>query len=235
MLLKCQFHTHAAGDPVDQVAHSPKDLIGKATREGYDVLAITCHRKIIFNRELERHARKRGIILLKSVEFEINHAHILGINVDEEIYRVSSFEELAEYRDSHPDCLIIAAHPFFPGRTCLHENLIKHLQLFDAVENSFCYTKFINPNKKIYTLNKPIVATSDCHILKYLSLGFTYVKAKKDSASIIRAVKVGKVRAIHKPLKTFQLCVLVLQMFWLRLRGRAKTPILNPVLVPNSK
>ncbi len=234
-MLKCQFHAHASGDPVDSIAHSPKELIRKAAREGYEVLAITCHRKIIFNRDMERYARKRGIIFLKSVEFEIKKMHILGINVNEDIYRVSSFAELAEYKTSHPDCMIIAAHPFFPGRSCLGKNLLKHLELFDAVENSFCYTKRINFNKKIHTLNKPIVATSDCHILKHLSLGYTFVEAKKDTTSIIRAVKAGKVKAIHKPLKIFHLCILILKTFWLGLRGRAKTPILIPVLLPNSK
>ncbi len=234
-MLKCQFHTHAAGDPIDFIAHSPTDLIRKAAREGYDVLAITCHRKIVFSRSIERYAKRKGVILLKSVEFEINHMHILGINVDEDIYRVSSFEELAEYRTSHPDCLIIAAHPFFPGRVCLGKNLIKHIHLFDAVENSFCYTKLINFNKRIFALKKPVVATSDCHILEHLNLGHTLVEAKKNPTSIIRAVKAGKVQAIHKPLKFSQLFTIVIQMFLLGLRGKLKNPILNPVLLPNSK
>lgn len=201
-MLKCQFHCHAQGDPIDSINYSPKKLIDEAAKLNFDVLCITCHRKILFTEELKKYAATKNILLIRSIEFEINKKHILGINIDEEILKVDSFAKLKVYRKNHPQSLIIAAHPFFPGKTCLHEDLINNIDLFDAIENSFAYTHLTNFNKKAITTahkyNKPLVATADCHILSYLNIGYTLVDSEKNIPAVINAIKKDQIKIFTK-------------------------------------
>ncbi|MBI4975476.1 PHP domain-containing protein [Candidatus Peregrinibacteria bacterium] len=215
-LLKCQFHTHAKGDGLEQIKHSPKELIDHAAKLKYDVLSITSHRKVIFNKELKKYAKKKGILLISGIEFEINKKHILGINMDKEIEKIKTFDELRIYKKHHPECLIIAPHPFFPGSCTLKKDLINNIEVFDAIENSFCYTKFKNYNKKAISLakrwRKPIIATSDCHILEYLDLGYTLVKSKKEKDGIIEAIKKNKIKTVSAAINPFKLGKIYVRM-----------------------
>lgn len=221
-MLKCQFHTHCHGDPVDNIKHTAKELIDEAARLKYDVLCITCHRKLFFSKKLQKYAKKKDILLIPGIEFEINKKHILGINVDQKITEVDSFECLAEYKKSHPDCLIIAPHPFFPTSYCLKNDLIKNIRLFDAIEISWAYTKTKNYNKKAIELakqwKKPLVATADCHILKYLDIGYTMVESTKNTSSIFKAIRSGKIQIFSKPTSYFKITHFMVQMSWLNLR-----------------
>lgn len=207
-MLKCQLHTHVKGDPVDHILHSASELIDKAASFGYDVLAITCHRKIIFDKSLCDYAQKKNILLIPGIEFEIRQKHILGINIEEEIYQVNSFEKLRDYKKSHPDSLIIAAHPFFPGPS-LKKYLIENIDCFDAIEYSWAYTKLINFNKKAEKTakkyNKPLLATSDCHLLKYLDLAYCEINAPKDKKLIIETIKNGKLENYSRPTTTLRI------------------------------
>lgn len=202
MLIKCQLHTHVNGDPVDNISHSAAELIDRAALFNYHVLAITCHRKIVFNKDLFDYAKNKNILLIPGIEFEIQQKHILGINVNEEIYKVDSFEKLREYRKTHPDCLIIAAHPFFPGPS-LGKKLIDNIDCFDAIEYSWAYTKLINFNKKAERIakkyNKPLIATADCHLLEYLNIAYFQIHAAQDKNSVIEAIKNGKLKNYSNP------------------------------------
>lgn len=203
-MLKCQFHSHAYGDPVDNISYSPKALIDEAAKLKYDVLSITCHRKILHTKNLETYARKKGILLIPGIEFEIGKKHILCINAHEDIYKVQNFENLKEYREKHPECLIIAAHPYFPGPG-LKRKLEQNLELFDAIEISWAYTKHIDFNKKIYKLNKPLIATADCHILKNLNTGYCLIDSPKDISRIFKAIKSAQIQNHHSPSSIFKI------------------------------
>lgn len=203
-MLKCQFHSHAYGDPVDHISYSPKALIDEAAKLKYDVLSITCHRKILYTKNLENYARKKGILLIPGIEFEIGKKHILCINAHEDIYKVQNFENLKEYREKHPECLIIAAHPYFPGPG-LKRKLEQNLELFDAIEISWAYTKHIDFNKKIYKLNKPLIATADCHILNYLNIAYCTVNSTKTANAIFNAIRSGKFQNFHNPTNIFKI------------------------------
>lgn len=200
-MLKCQFHCHSSADPVDAVNYSSKQLIDEAARLQYDVLSITCHRYREWSKELKSYAASKGILLIPGIEFEINKKHILGINVDESIYDVKSFDDLRKFRDNNPQSLIIAPHPFFPGPS-LKESFTENLDCFDAVEYSWAYTKSINFNKKAVAIaktnNMPIVATSDCHVLSYLDEGYCMLDCEKETTEVIKHIKAGKAENYHK-------------------------------------
>jgi len=208
-MLKCQFHIHVSGDPADHISYSAQDLIKRAKQLNYDVLAITCHRKIFFTKALQSYAQQHGILLIPGIEMEINKKHILAINIDPDIEKIKTFPELREYKNQHPNCLIIAPHPFFPSNKTLKEALIENIDIFDAIEHSFCYTKYKNYNRKAIHLaekySKPIVATSDCHILKNLDLGYTYVNSPKEISKIIKAIKQNKIENHHHPISYFKI------------------------------
>lgn len=202
-MLKCQFHAHCQGDPADSIDYTAKELVDKAVKLKYDVLSITCHRKLIFNKGLEKYARKKGLLLIPGIEFEINKKHVLGINIDRDIEQVDSFEKLKNYKKTHPQCLIIAPHPFFPSKTSLKGELIENIELFDAIEISFAYTKSKNYNTPALSMakrwKKPIIATADCHILSYLDIGYCNIKATKNTKSIVEAIKKGHIQNFSKP------------------------------------
>ncbi len=207
--LKCQFHCHSSLDPVDRIAYSPYQAIDKAAELNYDVLSFTHHQQFIFDEKWRDYAKEKDILLIPGVEFEIQKKHILCINVDQEIEKVDSFKKLKEYRKSHPNCLIIAAHPYFPGKSTLKNLLEENIELFDAIENSFCYTKHIDYNKKAKEVakkhNKTYLGTADCHILECLDIGYTEVEAEKNIKSIFEAIKKGKVKNHFTPQPYFKL------------------------------
>lgn len=215
-MLKAQFHVHAYGDPVDHIPYTPKTLIKRAATLGYEVLSITCHRKLLFNTDLKKYAQKLGILLIPGIEFEINKKHILGINVDKEIEQVDTFEKLRAYKSAHPECLIIAPHPFFPGKIALQKDLLNNIDLFDAIEYSFFYHKKKNYNEEAEKVakrwKKPLIATSDCHILEHLDAGFSLLDATKNTKSVIDAVKKGKFQNITNSSSYFKLGKILLKM-----------------------
>jgi predicted metal-dependent phosphoesterase TrpH len=192
-----------SGDPEHHHSYSAQDLIKKAEQLNYDVLAVTCHNKIIFTKALQNYAKQHNIILIPGIELSINHKHILCINIDSEIEKIKTFQELREYKKSHPGCLIIAPHPFFPGKIALKEKLIENIDIFDAIETSFCYTKSKNYNLKAIKLAEkyslPLIATSDCHFLENLDLGYTTINSSKNIQSIIKSIKQNKIKIYSSP------------------------------------
>lgn len=205
-----------SGDPEHYHSYSAKDLIKRAEHLNYDVLAITCHNKVIFTKALRNFAKEHNIILIPGAEISIGKKHVLAINIDKEAENTHTFQALREYKRTHPDCLIIAPHPFFPGSNTLKEDLIKNIDIFDAIEHSFCYTTTKNYNSKAIKLArkyaKPLVATSDCHFLKYLDLGYTLVDSQKNIQSIIKAIKQNKITIIHSPIGYFKIFKILIMM-----------------------
>jgi len=217
-MLKCQLHIHVSGDPEDYISYSPQKLIKEAKRLNYNAISITCHQKVIFTKSIQNYAKKHGIILIPGIEIEIEKKHVIAINVSEDIEKIKTFNQLREYKSTHKNSIIIAPHPFFPGKSCLKKKLIENIDIFDAIENSFCYTTTKNYNKKAILIakkyNKPIIATSDCHILKNLDLGYTMIDSKKNIQSIIKAIKQNKITPVHSPTSYFRIFESILVVFF---------------------
>ncbi len=217
-MLKVQLHTHVQGDALDHIPYSPKRLIKRAAKLGYNALAITCHKKVIFNKNIQKIGKKYGVIVIPGIETDINHAHVLIVNAEKSAEQVDSFDKLKKYKKAHPECLIIAPHPFFPSKHTLKKALIENIQIFDAIEHSFCYTKTKNYNKPAIALakrwKKPLIATSDCHILKHLDLGYTLVNSKPNIPSIIKAIKQNKIKIIHQPISYFKAGRIITRMIF---------------------
>jgi predicted metal-dependent phosphoesterase TrpH len=215
--LKINFHLHTGQDPVDAIKHSEYQLIDEAARLGYEVLSITCHNAVIFNDDLKNYAHKKGILLIPGIEKSILRKHVLIINAAIGAQKIESFEQLREYRKQHPESLIVAAHPYYPGRICLGKTLEKQIDLFDAIEYSWYHSKRINgPNLKATKMaekhGKPMLGTADNHILKYLNETYSLIPSEKTTEAIFKAIKANELEIVSHSLPWWKLGTIFVSM-----------------------
>jgi predicted metal-dependent phosphoesterase TrpH len=203
--LKAELHSHCSLDPIDYriCSHSPEDLIAQAARLDYDVLAITCHDLDIWTRELADYAASLGVVLIPAMEVSTEGGrHTLVYNFRTGRDNLDTLEKIRGR--SRPDTLVIAAHPFFPGRICLRELLAPNIGTFDAVEISGFWTRGLDFNRRARAVagahGKPLVGNGDVHQLWQLGRTFTWIEATPDVPSILGAIRSGRVRLETSPI-----------------------------------
>ncbi len=208
-MLKAQLHIHAPGDLQHELPYTAKEVIDHSAELGFDVLAFTCHDKVIHDKELEKYALGKDILLIPGVERTIEGKHVLIYNITEaESQRVVSFKSLIELKKEKKQrgepFLVIAAHPFHFNFSCLKKRVLNYLDLFDAWEYSFFYHKRLNPNKKTMRLakryGKPMVGSSDVHRLINWGKTYSLVDSEKKTDSVFQAIKGGQVEIKTEPL-----------------------------------
>jgi predicted metal-dependent phosphoesterase TrpH len=223
-VLKVDLHLHSSEDPVDVIDHNAHQLIDKAAELGFDALALTLHDSDLRDPTLVAYAGERGIVLVPGVERTIDGCHVVLLNFAESTDHVRTFEDLAELRRTG-NGLVIAAHPYFPDRTCLRSRLDRHVDLFDAVEWSYFWTSGLNFNTKAAQFaakqGKPLVANSDLHDLRQLGRTYSLVLADRDPDSICAAIREGHVSIHTSPVPKLELARVLGGMFR---RGR-KAPL----------
>ncbi|MBN1494862.1 PHP domain-containing protein [Candidatus Peregrinibacteria bacterium] len=228
---KVQLHCHTKSDPDDWLFHNDVKLINYAAACQYDVLAITCHNKIVHTKELEKYADKKHILLIPGIEKNISNKHVLVINAHDDISKADDFNELRLYKKEHPGSLIIAAHPYHPTPYSLKNELETNIDLFDGIEWSSFYTPMFKLNNKAMEIaekyKKPLVGTSDNHALKYLNLTYSYVFAQEKSKNaIIDAIKQGHLKIHTQPMNFVNLFLMTLRLTALE---QIKKYLLKPV------
>lgn len=201
--LKIDLHVHTSEDPYENISYNAFELIDRAHEQEYDVLSITNHNTVTYNKEIVRYAEKKDILLIPGMEGSFSRKHVLVINSDfQEITPETTLKDLEKYKNN--TSLIIAAHPFFPGSATLKSLLHDYISLFDAIEFCHCYNHIINLNNKAIqtasVYNKPLVGTSDAHYQWQFGKTYSLVEADKDPFSVINAVKEGKIEIITSPL-----------------------------------
>lgn len=210
MEVKVNFHFHTAEDPMDPVRYSLKEGIDHAAMHGFDVLAVTCHRKVIPIEPLSDYAASKNILLIQGVELNIAEKkkswgrHVLVLNAHLEAERVKTFDELAVYRVQHPESFMIAPHPYYYGSFSLHRFLEKYIHLFDAIEHSWFYTRHVDGNRRARKIarkyNLPFVSTSDTHMLDFLRRNYAVIYAQeKTPHAIFSALKSGQFKNVTSP------------------------------------
>jgi len=212
--LKAQLHVHTRQDPIDGIKLTEKQIIDHAASHRYDVLAISCHNVVIFNEDLKAYAEKKRILLIPALEKSIQRKHVLILNANIEAQNIKTFEDLKEYRKRHPDCFVVAAHPYYPGPTSLGKKLDKHSDLFDAVEYSWYHThRFNRANEKAVKAAEqyglPLLGTSDNHLSRYFNHTYSIIDADKDPKSIFSAIKNNKVKIVSHDLQSWQMLSII--------------------------
>lgn len=206
MLLKTNLHLHSHEDPFDgpRISYSYAEAIDEAARLHFEVLAITLHNGYGYTNGLAEYARAKGILLIPGIEETVAGKHVVMLNVTPEAERVTTFEELAAYRANHPECFILAPHPYYYGNFSLKGFLDKHHDLFDAVEQSWFYNRVMNRNPEAEAAakryNLPFIATSDTHQLRYLDNSYAIIEADElTAASIFAAIRARKFENVSVP------------------------------------
>jgi predicted metal-dependent phosphoesterase TrpH len=197
--LKAELHSHCNMDPIDyrMCQHTPEQLISKAAELGYQVLAITCHNIDIWTEGLSDYAQSLGITLIPGMEVTAERTrHTLVYNYRTSAENLNTLEKIRAR--SREDTLVIAPHPYFPGRGCLRSLLERNLGIFDAIECSGFQIPGINFNRRGLKLSaktqKPVVGNGDVHYLWQLGRTFTWIYAEPRVDSILSAVRRGMVR-----------------------------------------
>lgn len=233
-MLKVDLHLHSSEDPVDVIDHSVYQLIDRAAELGFDALALTFHDHDFRDATVEAYARERGIVLVPGVERTIEGRHVVLLNFAERTDHVRTFQDLAELRRESPSGLVVAAHPYFPDRSCLQWRLERHVDLFDVVEWSYFWTRGLNFNAKAARFaashGKPLLASSDLHDIRQLGRTYSLVFADPHPDAICTAIREGRVSIQTSPVPKLELARVLGGMFR---RGRkapvgAGTPTFTP-------
>lgn len=207
MKVKASLHIHTKEDFRDNrmIDYSIYDLLDRAADLKFSFLALTGHEKFVCRPEYITYAQERGITLIPGIELSIRKKHILVLNCDESIEQVVSFETLADYKKRHPEIFIIVAHPSFgPFVSLSRKKIGRYGRLFDAIEQSWYYSKYFNLNRKNQTvanrLKLPFIATADVHALEYLSQDYLEAEVTEPSVSaLLAAIRNSKFSNISRP------------------------------------
>lgn len=204
MLLKADFHIHTREDPHDFIRYTAAELLQAAARQGFDVIALTCHNKRIHSAELARRAEDLGLVLIPGVEAAIEGKHTLLLDVPYTRLGVRTFDHVRALKRGGG--LVIAPHPFFPAPKCLNGKLRENLDVFDAIEFSHFYTRSVDFNRRAVAyarqMHLPLVGTSDCHRLWQLGTTYTLVEAEERSiGGVFAAIRAGRTRVVTAPLQ----------------------------------
>jgi predicted metal-dependent phosphoesterase TrpH len=232
--LKADLHLHTAEDPLDRVRYTAQELISEAADEGFDVISITNHHQMTFNQDLSSYAQGKGILLIPGIEMTIQRRHVLVLNPPPNKI-CSDFFCLSKLR--RPETLIIAPHPYFPGTYSLNGYLLKHLDLFDALEYCHFYSPMINFNQRALEVSRsfgfPLVGNSDAHFLSQLGTTYSLIYAEKNLEAIFAAIRQNKVKVASRPLKTLEMGSIANR--FLRMKLRAKMSKHQPKRIPQSR
>jgi hypothetical protein len=223
--LKADLHLHTAEDPLDRIRYTAKELISKAADEHFDVISITNHHRVTFNHDLLSYARERGILLIPGVEMTIHRRHVLVLNPPP--HRICS-DFLSLSKLCRQETLIVAPHPYFPGTYSLNGYLLKHLDLFDALEYCHFYSSMINFNQRALevcqTFGFPLIGNSDAHFLSQLGTTYSLIDAEKNLDSIFAAIRGNRVEVVTRPLKPLEMGSIANRFLRMKLRGKKIRP-----------
>ncbi|NIR51249.1 PHP domain-containing protein [candidate division KSB1 bacterium] len=215
MLVKADFHLHTSEDREDRVAHSAHELIKYAAKTGFNAISITNHNTFTFSRDLENFAADLGVLLIPGIEKKVEGKHVLILNAYPATERIKTFAELLNAKND--GVFVIAPHPFFKTSECLGNKLLENLDLFDALEFSFCYSKWFNLNKQTLRLAEekalPVVGNSDCHVLKYMGVCHSVLQATDLTLEgVFSAIHSEQVQVVSQPLSLAILARILFEM-----------------------
>lgn len=205
MKLKINLHFHTSDEKYDFVNYTFYEGLKEAKNLKFDAIALTSHNQFINRRDYYEFAKKLDILLILGIELTIKGRHIVILNPRPDIKDVKTFKDLKLYKKNHPQIFILAPHPYF-GFDSLGKQLEKNIDIFDAIEYCWFYSKYFNRNKKGKKIaekhNLPFIATSDTHNLKVLDKSYAIIEAKeKTAAAVFEAIKENKFQNITSPRK----------------------------------
>ena len=183
--IKLDLHIHTLDDPKDKLDYSARELLARAGRLGFRVLAITLHDAVFDHAEIFAAAERLGILLIPAAEMRIEGADIILLNVRaEEVTGLRSFHDVRALRAERDQSLFtIAPHPFYILGGSIGKRLIDEIDCFDAIELCHFHKGVFNPNRQALRtaerFGKPLIATSDAHRLNAFGQHYTSIPRPK--------------------------------------------------------
>src|SRR6266571_3450328 len=93
--IKVDLHIHTLDDPKDVIDYSAHQLLERAAKLGFGVLAITLHDAVFDRREVFADAAAMGILLVPAAEVRLQGADIILLNVTAaEIEGLRNFDDV---------------------------------------------------------------------------------------------------------------------------------------------
>src|SRR6516162_2227446 len=164
--IKIDLHIHTLDDPKDVIDYSAHQLLERAKRLGFGVLAITLHDAVFDRAEVFADAAAMGILLLSAAEVRLEGADVIVLNVSsDEIAQLRTFDDLRQLRARRGSSIFtIAPHPFFVLGGSIGSRLLDEIDCFDAIELCHFHKGLVNPNRRAASMakqySKPLIATS---------------------------------------------------------------------------
>jgi predicted metal-dependent phosphoesterase TrpH len=201
---RVELHSHCQGDPIDTyMTHSIFEHIDQAKKMGLDAIAVTWHQKACVHPEAAAYAQERNILLISGMEAEVNHRHLVVLNVGEnDLPGEPSWDEVRALRARRPDVLVIAPHPFYPHPTCLGNEMNSNSDCIDAVEWCILHINWlpgwVNPNLRAarwaHRHGKPLLASSDAHSLAAIGKNASTLEADALTPdALFAAIRAGRI------------------------------------------
>src|SRR5437588_4407381 len=209
--IKLDLHIHTFDDPKDKLDYSAHELLARARRLDFSVLAITLHDAVFDRSEVFAAAQRLGILLVPAAEMRIEGADIILLNVTaKDVEGLRSFDDVRQLRARRGQSLFtIAPHPFYLLGGSIGKRLLNEIDCFDAIELCHFHKGLFNPNRRATKVaekfGKPLIATSDAHQLSAFGRHYTSMPRPSPltAESIFAELRAGRLR-INSPAATFQ-------------------------------
>jgi predicted metal-dependent phosphoesterase TrpH len=209
--IKLDLHIHTFDDPKDKLDYSAHELLARARRLGFSVLAITLHDAVFDRPEVFAAAQRLKILLISAAEMRIQGADIILLNVNrEDVAGLRSFDDVRQLRTRRGQSVFtIAPHPFYLLGGSIGKRLLDEIDCFDAIEVCHFHKGFFNPNRRAVRVaekfGKPLIATSDAHQLSAFGRHYTSMPRPSPltAESIFAQLRAGRLR-INSPAATLQ-------------------------------
>ncbi len=206
--VKADLHVHTSEDPCDILDYDSEQLLRRAAALGFGILAITLHRKVLWNNRLAALADELGIHLIPAVELRIEGCDTVVWNISaSEAASIRTFGDLRRLKLGRgSSIMIMAPHPFYVLGGSLGKRLYREIDCFDAVE--FCHfrTRHFDLNTRAQELAEsrglPLIATSDAHRLTTFGNYYTEIGLCDEfvTADVFSALKAGRLRNFSPPM-----------------------------------
>src|SRR4030095_7426000 len=93
--MKLDIHIHTLDDPKDKLDYSAHELLARARRLGFSVLAITLHDPVLDGPDVFVAAQRLKIVLIPAAEMRIQDADIILLNINrEDVEGLRSFDDV---------------------------------------------------------------------------------------------------------------------------------------------
>jgi predicted metal-dependent phosphoesterase TrpH len=208
--IKLDLHIHTHDDPKDKLDYSAHELLARARRLGFSVLAITLHDAVFDRPEVFADAKRLGILLIPAAEMRIQGADIIILNVARrDVEGLRDFDDIRKLRARRGETILtIAPHPFYLLGGSIGKRLLDEIDCFDAIELCHFHKGFFNPNRQAMKVaekfGKPLIATSDAHQLSAFGRHYTSIPRPSEltAVSIFSELRAGRGQ-LHSPAATF--------------------------------